>query len=300
MKNEITLLKKAIEEEKYKHTVTETSLNNEKQSKEDYQSKNQKNMNLVKQMEEEATHNSEIIKQLKENNLNLESSNTKLNADLLNQNAKYQQSIRELCLQKDYVSTQLLNAQQSLAEELEDKQRYIMEYKEIKGELNIANIKLEQLRKANDDCEYRNRRLAKTIRTSLYDSKPANMSMFARTGMLKANEHDIDRGSLYGGENVNQMENDDFIVFESAKKHEAGSSKKELHIKTSAALTPCNNMSNTVSNLTGKYSALMSDEKKRQSMCDAKEKLSKLKRSKEEIESKIGNYERYIGKASQK
>jgi hypothetical protein len=302
MKNEMLSLKKVVEDGKAKYDSIQNSLNAEKKSKDDYMLKNDANLKLIKQMEEEASHNNEIIAQLKENNASLENANVKLNADILNKNAKYQQSIREICLQKDYISTQLINTQQSMAEELEDKQRYIMEYKELKGELSIANIKLDQLRKANDDYEYRNRRLARTIRTSLYDNnKPTNMSMLTHTGLFKAAEQDIlAKTSPYASENINQIENDDFIVYESAKKHDRGSSKKELQIKTSSALTPCNNMSNTISNLTGKYSALMSEDKKRVPICEAKEKLSKLKKSKEEIESKIGNYEKYIGKASKK
>ena len=79
--------------------------------------------------------------------------------------------ISDLATQKESLLTQYAGIQQQLNEAIEEKQKYLLLSKESKGELQIAQLKLEQLRKTNEEMEERNRRLVKTIHTSLFDKK---------------------------------------------------------------------------------------------------------------------------------
>ena len=195
----------------------------------------------------------------------------------------HQQNMEDIETQKEAADNQFKKLQLQLNEAIEEKQKYLLENKEYKGELQISMLKLEQLRKANEDIEDRNRKLVRTIQNSLFDKKKEfkqkaystltqnelfqhpdqisfqiDKSKFDMTtpNKLSSNSKPKDDGS----KRKQVYESDDLTIFDSASKPMLTptdpQSKKGTHCKPSVTTTPQQKLLSAGSNLSEKHSTL--------------------------------------------
>ena len=167
--NKIEELKRKGEKMIKTNSKLEEQIRNECSAKIKYAQQNELDLSENKQALKQIEYYKLLSEQYANNTNEVQKELLNLQFDYASQEKCHQQNMENIETQKETADSQYIKIQLQLNEAIEEKQKYLRENKEYKGELQISMLKLEQLRKANEDIEDKNRKLVRTIQNSLFD-----------------------------------------------------------------------------------------------------------------------------------